>query len=84
MIEASAQEVGMTHRNESQRAGAKWLSGNGGTQFLQFSHARITRSRFQLGGYLYRVTASGGKEETLYSGSDEVAAWDAAIAKAIA
>lgn len=50
---------------------AQWLKGNGGTEFLQFAAARITRSRFPLGGYLYRTTKSDGSGDVLYSGNDE-------------
>lgn len=59
---------------------AKWLAGKAGTQFLQFSHARITRSPFPLGGFLYTVTDSA-TDKTFYSGSDYQAAY-AAAAKA--
>lgn len=58
---------------------AKWLKGNGGTHFLQFARARITRSSFPLGGYLYTTTGTPN-EEQLYSGSDYKAAYDAACA----
>lgn len=64
--------------NHPQRT--KWLPGKAGTQFLQFSRARITRSEFPLGGYLYTVTGTPNSE-SLYSGSDYQAAY-AAAAKA--
>lgn len=52
-----------------------WLKGNGGTEFLQFSHARITRSQFPLGVYLYVATTSEVEPVRLYSGSS----YDAAL-----
>lgn len=52
---------------------SKWLKGNGGTEFLQFATARITRAPFPLGGYLYTARDSGTQEQ-LYSGNSYEAA----------
>lgn len=35
---------------------AKWLKGNGGTEFLQFQSGRITRLPFPMGGYIYTTS----------------------------
>lgn len=50
-------------------ASTKWLSGNRGTEFLQFQTGRITREPFPLGGYVYTTTAPLA-EKDLYTGND--------------
>lgn len=54
----------INHPNRS-----KWLPGTMGNQFIQFSRARITRSRDPKGEYLYRTTSTP-EGDTLYFGYD--------------
>lgn len=47
----------------------KWLRLNSVEEFLQFQAARITRSPFPLGGYVYTTRATPDDGKTLYSGN---------------
>lgn len=51
-----------------------WIRGSGNTEYLQYANARITRSGFPLGGYVYRVTKNSGDSASLYTGNDEAKA----------
>lgn len=45
----------------------KWIKGPGKVEFVQFARARLSRSPFPLGGFIYTVSDNG---KQLYTGND--------------